>query len=198
MGTQKKNNLKKIISNSYFINILLMLVTFVVIVWGIFSYLNIYTRHNDTLEIPNLKGLQVQDAIALTASKDLKCEVVDSIYHEDGTPGAILEQVPKETSKVKRGRTIYLTVQSKNEPLATAPDLEDISFRQAETMLKSAGFTSITVKYVPSEFEGLVVGFEYKGRQVIAGQQLPKGAALTLKVGDGSGAEQDSTTQEAN
>ena len=197
---QKSNFFKKIITSVFLRNILLMAVIFIAIVWGVLFSLKIYTKHNDTIQVPNLKGLQAQDAEAIIASSDLKCEVVDSIYHKDGTPGAILEQIPKEDSQVKSGRTIYLTVQSTNEPLATAPDLEDTSQRQAEALLRSLGFSNVNIVKVPSEYEGLVLGLEYKDRNVVAGQKLPKGSYLTLKVGNGTGQELDESQpiEEAN
>lgn len=182
---QKANLLRRIVTNIYVRNIFLMVIIFFVMVWGVLFYLKSYTRHNDTMQVPNLKGLQAQDAKAMLASSDMKCEVVDSVYHENGVPGAILEQIPKEDSQVKKGRTIYLTVQSKDEPLAASPDLEDTSQRQAESLLRSVGFSNINIVQVPSEYEGLVIGLEYKGRTVVAGQKLPKGAYLTLKVGSG-------------
>lgn len=183
---QKASFIKRLITNIYLRNILLMIVAFLFIIWGVLFCLKIYTRHNDTIEVPNLKGLQVQDAEAMIASSNLKYEVIDSIYQKEGTPGSILEQIPKEKSRVKEGRTIYLTIQAKNEPLVAIPDLEDASLRQAEALLSALGFSKVNVVSVPSEYQDLVFGVEYKGQTITAGQKVPKGSVLTIKVGDGS------------
>ncbi len=187
MGKENKSSLiKQLISNIYIRNIALMAIVAVVLLGLVLLALNVYTRHNDSREVPDLKGMQVEDAAAIVLSSDLKYEVVDSIYQKDGIPGAILEQIPKGKSKVKEGRTIYLTIQSVNEPQIAIPDLVDASLRQSETLLRTLGFTNINIEYIPSEYQGLVYSVEYKGNKLVAGQKIPKGATLTLKVGDGN------------
>ncbi|MDU1905112.1 MAG: PASTA domain-containing protein [Dysgonomonas sp.] len=187
MGKENKSSLiKQLISNIYIRNIALMAIVAIVLLGLVLLALNVYTRHNDSREVPDLKGMQVEDAAAIVLSSDLKYEVVDSIYQKDGIPGAILEQIPKGKSKVKEGRTIYLTIQSVNEPQIAIPDLVDASLRQSETLLRTLGFTNINIEYIPSEYQGLVYSVEYKGNKLVAGQKIPKGATLTLKVGDGN------------
>lgn len=190
MGKDKKDSLlKKLVSNIFIRNILIMVILFMVVIWGTLFYLKIHTHHNDTIEVPSLLGLQTQDAEAIIKSSGLKYEVIDSIYHQDGTPGAILEQIPKEKSRVKSGRTIYLTIQAKNEASISIPDLEDSSLRQAQAILSGLGFSNVRIEHVPSEYQDLVFGVEYKGLPVKSGQKIPKNAVLTLRVGNGLGSE---------
>lgn len=191
MGKDKKDSLfKKLVSNIIVRNILIMVILFMVIIWCTLFFLKIHTHHNDTIEVPSLLGLQVQDAQAMIKSSGLKYEVIDSIYHQDGTPGAILEQIPKEKSRVKSGRTIYLTIQAKSEPLVSIPDLEDSSLRQAQAILTGLGFTNVRIVNIPSEYQDLVFGVEYKGLPVKPSQKIPKNAIITLKVGNGLGSEE--------
>lgn len=186
MGKENKSSfIKQVLSNIFVKNIVLMAIVSAILIGLTLFALNIYTRHNDTREVPDLKGMQVQDAAAIVSSANLKYEVVDSVYQKDGVPGAILEQIPKGKSKVKEGRTIYLTIQSVSEPLIAVPDLEDASLRQSETLLRTLGFTNINIEYIPSEYRGLVYSVEYRGNKLKAGEKIPKGSTLTLKVGDG-------------
>lgn len=189
MGKDKQTDsfLKKIINNTYIRNIGAMIVITVVLIGITLFFINRYTRHNEAIEVPDLKGLQVEDAAALISAKNLKYEVVDSIFQRDGVPGSILEQIPSGKSSVKYGRTIYLTIQAKDEPLVAIPDLEDASLRQAETLLNALGITQINIVSVPSEFQDLVYGVEYKGSPLKGGQKIPKGSTVTLKVGNGNG-----------
>lgn len=189
MGKDKQTDsfLKKIINNTYIRNIGAMIVIAVVLIGITLFFINRYTRHNEAIEVPDLKGLQVEDAAALISAKNLKYEVVDSIFQRDGVPGSILEQIPSGKSSVKYGRTIYLTIQAKDEPLVAIPDLEDASLRQAETLLNALGITQINIVSVPSEFQDLVYGVEYKGSPLKGGQKIPKGSTVTLKVGNGNG-----------
>lgn len=189
MEKNKQTNsfLKKIINNTYIKNISVMLIIGIALISITLFFINKYTRHNETIEVPDLKGLQVEDAAALITAKNLKYEVVDSVYQKEGVPGAILEQIPGGNSNVKYGRTIYLTIQAKNEPLVAIPDLEDASLRQAETLLNALGITQINIVSVPSEFQDLVYSVEYKGTPLKGGQRIPKGSTVTLKVGNGNG-----------
>lgn len=186
MGNESKSNfLKKILSSGLIKNILIMIAVAFALLFVTLYALNIYTRHNHSAIVPGLKGMQVQDAAAIVSAAKLRYEVVDSIYRSDGVPGAILEQIPKEASKVKEGRTIYLTIQSVNEPLVAVPDLENASLRQSETSLRTLGFTNVTIEYIPSEYRDLVYSIEYKGQKLKAGQKIPKSSLITIKVGDG-------------
>ena len=184
--------LKKITTNIYVRNVLLMLILAVILIAITLFCLNKYTRHNESIEVPDLKGLQVQDAASIIASSSLRYEVVDSVYNQDGVPGAIVEQIPLGKSHVKEGRTISLTVQANSEQLVSMPDLEDASLRQAEALLKALGFSRINIEKVPSQYQDLVFGVAYRGVTVKAGQKIPKNSVLTLRVGDG-GVSADST-----
>lgn len=191
MGKDKGTNsfLKKAISNTYVKNIAAMIIIAIVLIGITLFFVNKYTRHDQAIEVPDLKGLQIEDAAAMIAAKNLRYEIVDSLFQKDGVPGAILEQIPSGKSSVKHGRTIYLTIQAKNEPLVAIPDLEDASLRQAETLLNALGIYQINIVSVPSEFQDLVYGVEYKGAPLKGGQKIPKGSTVTLKVGNGNGSD---------
>lgn len=185
--------LKKFVSNIYIKNITLMLIVAALLIGLTLFSLNRYTRHNETIEVPDLTGLQIQDAASIIKAANLRYEVVDSVFQKGGTPGAILEQIPLSKSQVKDGRTIYLTIQAYSEPLVTIPDLEDASLRQAEALLNTLGIASINIVQVDSDYKDLVLGVEYKGTPLRAGQRIPKGSSITLKVGNGNGSSPIST-----
>lgn len=184
--------LKKIIGNIYLKNITLMIIIFMVIIMAALCGLEKYTRHNQKIEVPSLKGLQIDEAAAILRSSGLGYEVVDSVFEKKGVPGSVLEQIPREKSNVKEGRVIYLTVQAKAEQLVPIPDLEDYSQRQAQALLNSLGFNNIQITEVKSEYKGLVVSVEYKGIPVKGGQKIPKGSVLVMKVGGGGEEPSDS------
>lgn len=183
---------RKLLGNVYVRNIGLMVLIVIALLAVVLFGLNIYTKHGNYVVVPSLKGMQVGDAAQKLNELDLKYEIVDSVFKKGGVPGTILEQVPKDSSKVKEGRTIYLTVQARGEEMAAAPDVVDASLRQAEALLGALGFSRISVREVEGEFENLVLGIEYKGVAVKPGQKLPKSAALVLKVGKGVSVESDS------
>lgn len=190
----KGSNSNFLFSNVYIKNILLMAIVSIALIGLILFFLNIYTRHNDSVNVPELKGMQIEDAKKVISSAHLRYEIIDSIYQTRGIPGSILEQIPSGNSRIKEGRTIYLTVQSISEPLVAVPDLEDASLRQSQTLLNALGFTNVTVEYIPSEYRDLVYSVECKGAKLKAGQKVSKSSPITIKVGDGGGIENPEDT----
>lgn len=176
---------KKILNKGIWINILALtgisLALFAVLAVGI----RLYTRHSQTVTIPNLKGVQIDKVEALLADADLKYLVVDSVYEKKGTPGSILEQVPKAGVAVKAGRTVYLTVQAKGQPMVSVPNLVDYPQRQAISLLEAMGFKNIQTEEVLSEYKGLVLSVEFNHRKASPGQKVPLNAFVKLKVGSG-------------
>lgn len=189
---KEKSIASKLLENTYVRNIGLMALISIALIFIVLFGLRIYTKHGDYVVVPQLKGMQVSDAARILDDIDLKYEVVDSVFKKGGIPGTILDQIPKDSSRVKDGRTIYLTVQARGEEMVAVPDVVDASLRQAEALLSALGFENITVREVEGEFENLVLGIEYKGVAVKTGQKLAKSAALVLKVGKGMSTAGDS------
>lgn len=181
----KKKQSKKGTGNSIIKNILLIiLVGFVLLIITLVS-LHIYTRHNKSVNVPLVKGLQMKEAEVLLKSKGLKFVVVDSLYNKNAVPGAIIDQVPPANSRTKSGREVFLTIYSTQPPQIAVPPLVDYSYRQAEALLISMGFDRLTVEEVPSEYKGLVESVEYRGRLLKPEEKIPAGSPLTIIVGSG-------------
>ena len=155
-------------------------------------FLRMYTRHNSDVIVPSLQGLQVGEAKTILRSKGLHAEIVDSIYQKNAVPGAILSQIPKADNKVKKGRAIYVTIYSRNPQQIAVPGLVDYSSRQAVALLNSIGFTQVHIEMVPSQYAGLVLGVEYRGKTLSPDEKVPSGSPLTLIVGNGGGLLPDS------
>ncbi len=181
----KKVTIRQRIGNSIIKNILLIIASGIVFLVLTLLLLNIYTRFNKSVDVPQVKGLQLKEATVLLKSKGLKFAIVDSIYDKNSVPGAIIEQVPSANSRTKSGRQVFLSVYSKQPPEMVIPGLVDYSHRQAEALLRSMGFEQLTIQQVPSEYKGLVKGVEYRGRALVADQKIPAGSPLTLIVGSG-------------
>lgn len=177
-----KNTVKLIFGNSILKNIILIIITGVVLVLLTLLFLGIYTRHGHNVVVPRLEGLQIEEANTILKAKGLHAEIVDSVYNQDAVPGAILDQTPKADNKVKEGRSIYVTVFSKNPQQIAVPGLVDYSTRQAVALLNSLGFTQLTIEEVASEYSGLVLAVEYHGRALNPDEKIPAGSPLNLIV----------------
>ena len=181
----KKATIRQRLGNSIIKNILLIIASGIVFLVLTLLLLNIYTRFNKSVDVPQVKGLQLKEASVLLKSKGLKSMIVDSIYDKNSVPGAIIEQVPSANSRTKSGRQVFLSVYAKTPPEMVIPGLVDYSHRQAEALLISLGFEQLTILEVPSEYKGLVKAVEYRGKALMADQKIPAGSPLTLIVGSG-------------
>jgi beta-lactam-binding protein with PASTA domain len=72
------------------------------------------------------------------------------------------------------------------------PGLVDYSVRQATALLNSLGFNNITIKEVPSQYAGLVLRVEYRGKQLAPEEKIPAGSPLQLVVSSSSSTTTDS------
>ena len=170
----------------FWLNIIGMIVVICLLIYGILLGLDKYTQHGISVEVPDLKNMSVAEAGSLLKNSGLSYAVVDSDYVKTISPGKILDQNPGRGLRVKKGRIVYLTINSLSIPLHTVPDVADnSSLRQAQAKLTAAGFKLTDEEYVAGEKEW-VYGVKYNGRTLNVGEKVPVGATLTLLVGNGS------------
>ena len=162
-----------------------IIVLFVVLIQLILYFLNVYTRHNQSVIVPDIKGLQIEEATVFIRNSGLRYQIVDSVYSKGVLPGAIVEVSPGVGSKVKNRRIISITLNAKGEQRAEIPDVADLSYRQAYAILQARGFTLIETKYVPGRYRNLAVQVELNGRKLNPGELTPVSSMLILNVSDG-------------
>ena len=152
-------------------------------------WLSSYTHHSEGIEVPNLYGIPQPKAFGKLDSLGLLLVVNDSSYIEGLPAGTIISQSPNAGQMVKSGRVIYVTINSLSIPCERIPDLIDnCSYREAEARLKSLGFVLLTPKLIDGE-KDWVYGIQYRGRNVVAGDDVPRKSELTLVIGNGSAGE---------
>lgn len=170
--------------------LLLAIVIFVALVWVTIALIDVYTHHGESETVPDLRGLYVEEADLLLNNHGLHSVVIDSVFVRDKKLGTIIEQIPAVNSTVKRNRPIYLIINSRQVRMIPVPDVNDVSFRQADAMLKSIGLNVSSVEYSPSEYKDLVIAIKYRGRNISSGMRVPEGSSLVLVVGSGLGGEE--------
>jgi eukaryotic-like serine/threonine-protein kinase len=179
----------------FWINIIAMILVVIVVIFGSLKWLDSYTRHGDAIEVPNVKNINVDEAEVMLNNRELSLVVIDSTYKKDLPAGTVLEQNPVPGSKIKKGRAIYVTINSDRVPLVAIPDIVDnSSLRQAEAKLKAMGFKLTEPQYISGE-KDWVYGLSYRGRQLNTGDRVPREAILTLTAGNGSEAVEEDSTQ---
>jgi beta-lactam-binding protein with PASTA domain len=170
----------------FWLNLVAMIVIVIAVALGTLQWLDSYTRHGEAVVVPNVKGMNLRLAENELDKQSLKSIVIDSSYVKGIPPGAILEQNPAGGSKVKEGRTVYLTINADSAPQVAVPDIMDnSSLRQAEAKLRALGFKVTDPEYISGE-KDWVYSIKYRGRTLQAGEKVPHEAVLTLCVGNGN------------
>ena len=156
----------------------------VAVILGVLHWLDTYTHHGESIIVPNVNGLPIKQAEIEFDKKNLKFMVVDSNYVKGMLAGAILDQKPAGGAKVKKGRTVYLTINTDEVPKIAIPDIIDnSSYRQAEARLRSLGFKMTEPEFIEGE-KDWIYGVKYNGKELTSGEKIPREAVLTLCVGD--------------
>ncbi len=181
-----KDFLIKIIKHPFFITLVAAVVVSFVILYGTLKWLDSYTRHNEAVVVPDVKGLKMEEAAPFIKNNGLKYSIIDSVYSKSVAPGAIVEIIPAPGSKVKTNRILFLTVNAITSQMGEIPEVEDISFRQAYALLKNRGFESVEIVYVNGVYKDLAIGVELRGRLLERGDMVPLNSPLVLKVSSGN------------
>ena len=173
------------------INILLAIVVVVIILVSLIAYLKSYTQHGVEVEVSNVRGLAKEDAEAVLDQQGLRLVVIDSTYSEKVPFGTIVEQDPMPDSHAKLGRAVYVTVNASGKRQIPMPNLQDMSYRQAETTLRGLGLIVDTIyDYEPSAFRDLILDVKAHGQSVQPGEKIAVGTKVRLVVGFGRGTEE--------
>ncbi|OIP84977.1 MAG: hypothetical protein AUK44_00830 [Porphyromonadaceae bacterium CG2_30_38_12] len=157
-----------------------------VLSWGILYLIDIYTQHGKTEHVPDLRGMYVEEAQLMLSNHSLYTEIIDSVYVKDKKLGTIIEQIPAANSNVKRNRPVYIIVNSRQLRRVPLPEVNDVSYRQADAMLRAIGIHVSNVVYTPSEYKDLVIDVTYGGQSIAPGYRIPEGSYVSLVVGSGT------------
>jgi beta-lactam-binding protein with PASTA domain len=161
---------------------------FIVIAWITLMILKMYTRHDQVAVTPNYVGLSMDQVHNLESSKDFELVVVDSIYDYTRTPGSVISQDPLPDTKVKPGRSIYLSLVSYMPEQVSMPALTDLSLRRAKALLQTYGLKLGSVSVIADMAENAVLKVSVNGKNVKPGTPIRKGSIVDLVIGSGRGA----------
>lgn len=145
--------------------------------------LGVVTHHGQTIEVPDLTSLSVDQARKEASRKNLRVEVIDSIFVRRMERGAVYSQNPKLGAQVKRGRRIMLTINAMNAKKISMPNLVGYSMRQAKAELNARGLALGKLIYVNDIATNNVLKQIYRNREIRPGRQIEAGSEIDLQVG---------------
>ena len=178
-------------------NILLIGVCSLLVVWGLMVFLGFLTEHGVEQSIPDVKGLDYKAGENVLVAQGLKAEISDSIFDISLTPGTIVDQTPRPDSRVKPGRTVFLTIVAFSPKMVRVPDFVNVSMRQGVSLFEGIGIKKIEIRRVDSEYKDLVLGAKFNGLPLRAGQKIPINATVTIEVGSGFDEENPDNTEDS-
>jgi beta-lactam-binding protein with PASTA domain len=143
------------------------------------------TGNGETEKVPAVLGLDVAAAEKNLIALGFDVELQDSIYVDTLARNAVLRQTPEADEVVKKGRTVYLTVNRVIAPQVDMPNLVGFSIKSAETYLKVLGLRLGSIQMVPDQNKNVVIDQLVNGQPIAPGSKIPSGTLIHFLVGDG-------------
>ena len=154
-----------------------------IVVYALFSMLDIITRHNKELEVPSFGGMSIEQAQAVADANHMRLEITDSVHIVKMAPGAIYKQNPVAGSKVKKNRRILLTINANTPKMVKMPSLVGHSLRQAQSELSSSQLKVGRLIYERDLATNNVLEQLYKGKPIEPGAELECESVIDIRLG---------------
>lgn len=148
-------------------------------------FLNIYTHHGQSRPTPEIRGLTIDEARRVVEKNKMRYRIIDSVYTAFVPRGCVAEQMPLPGHRVKKGRTISVTINAFNPEMVAVPDLVGLPRRQAVSVIETAGLQVGQLTYVPDLTVDFVLRQTLHGREVAPGDSVQKGMVIDLVLGRG-------------
>jgi beta-lactam-binding protein with PASTA domain len=180
-----KDFFKKIASPLVWGNLLAMLLVVVLLCFGLIWWLDWYTHHDESIDVPDFVSLDYTRAIELGDQNGLVVMANDSTFDKKLPARCVVSQQPVAGMKVKQGRIVYVTINSLTMPRVAIPDvIDNCSFREAQAKLQALEFKLTSPKLIDGE-KDWVYGVQCDGRNLRTGDLVAKESTLTLVIGNG-------------
>ena len=179
---------KFLISKTFFKHLGIAVVITGIFLIIVFQWLKITTNHNEYIEVPNLKKLELSIVNQKLENMNLRYEVLDSAsFNPDFKPLSVIEHFPKAGKKVKNNRKIYLTLNPSDfREIEIPKGLTGKTLRQVRPNLIALGFEIGEITKEANMAKDVVLKMKHQGNEINAGDQLKRTSTIDLVVGDGS------------
>lgn len=158
-----------------------LLVLFLFVKFG----LDIVTRHNRTVEVPDFTNLTVEEAEKEASRGHVGVKVTDSVFIYRLGAGVVYRQNPQAGSTVKRGRKVFLTINSVEPKKVSMPNLVGYSILEAKAELDNRGLVLGRLNYKQDIATNRVLQQRCRGRVVAPGDPIISGSTIDLTLGLG-------------
>jgi eukaryotic-like serine/threonine-protein kinase len=160
---------------SFCITILLLFVVFDTFL------MPLLVHDREIVSVPNITGMEIKKAGRILEENLFDFKISGEQFSEKFPPGTVIRQFPRLNSKVKTGRTIYLTVSKGNE-LVSVPYLIGNNLRSAKLFLMRKGLTIGNISYQNHDSIGVDTIFS---QSIRSGAELPYGSSIDVVISIG-------------
>jgi beta-lactam-binding protein with PASTA domain len=178
--------IEKLLKKPLWYNILVGIGAFLFLFLLIFFSLGLITGNGKTEKVPSVVGLDISAAKHNLSALGFDVVVQDSIYVDTLARTAVLRQTPDADEVVKKGRTVYLTINRVLAPQIEMPNLVGFSLQSAITYLKVLGLRMGPINLQPDKNKNVVLDQFVNGVTIAPGAKIASGTVISLSVGDGT------------
>ena len=182
-NTKDTSGKKGILSNWIVRNLVLAALVIVGLLLVAQVGLSLITRHNQTVTVPDFTNMTVAEAHELARDNHVGVKVKDSVFVRRLGAGIVYRQAPKAGSTVKKGRSIFLTINSIVPRKVVMPNLIGYSLNEARAELNNRGLALGKLNYTQDIATNNVLRQTVRGRNVRAGDLVVSGSDVDLTLG---------------
>ncbi len=181
---KKREDEKKPVNKTKLFIIIASVIIVIAGIMGAGAMLGWFSGDNDEVEVPDFKGMTLEEAQIEAEKYGLKVEEGDQVYSPDQEEGKITSQTPGKGAKVSKGKVITVNI-SLGKKDGVVPNIVGMDYKEAKAYLKDFGFElGMVVKVKSTKPENTVIT-----QSVEAGSTADKGTVIDVEVSDGKGKE---------
>lgn len=181
---KKREDEKKPVNKTKLFIIIASVIIVIAGIIGAGAMLGWFSGDNDEVEVPDFKGMTLEEAQIEAEKYGLKVEEGDQVYSPDQEEGKITSQTPGKGAKVSKGKVITVNI-SLGKKDGVVPNIVGMDYKEAKEYLEDFGFElGMVVKVKSTKPENTVIT-----QSVKAGSTADKGTVIDVEVSDGKGKE---------
>jgi len=178
--TKKTYKIKIIIINLAIFAVLIFLIFF-----GLKVFLKSYTKHGESVKVPQIIDLTTEEGVSLLESQGFKYKVIDTVFDNRYDKNRIVEQTPIAGSDVKKGRKIYIKINSTEDQMVKIPAIIDEQIRDAYNKIYNSGLKIRKITYQEEDSMSIksvnrVLAIRLKGITMKEGDKIKKNSEIDL------------------
>ena len=182
------NFLKYLKSKQFFKQLGMLFIFIFLVLYSLSVWLNKLTKHNDTIEVPDLQKFTVEKVATVLKELDLRYEVVDSSSYNPNYPQkSVISQTPDMNSFVKKNRKIYITLNPSNYRSVQIQEFYGKTKNEVIAQLRSSGFEIGRILFIPDIGRNVVRRLKFNGVNLKEGDMLEKHSEIDVILGNGKG-----------